>query len=78
VQQAVYPSAERARIGARARAKVAKGYRAIGAVRIDAQGRPVPVAGNPGGRKSARTTARPLTQSLDLARLETAGEDFWF
>jgi predicted DNA-binding WGR domain protein len=78
VQQAVYPIAERPRISERARAKVAKGYRASGEVRIDAQGRPVPITGNPAESTPARTAGRPLTQPLDLARLETAGEDFWF
>jgi hypothetical protein len=78
VQQAVYPLAQRERVSARARAKVAKGYRALGEARIDAQGRPVPVTGDPYGRKPERAAARPPAQSLDLARLETAGEDFWF
>jgi hypothetical protein len=78
VQQAVYPLTQRHAVIQRAPAKVAKGYRAIGEMRIDAQGRPVPVTGNPGERKPARTVGRPATPLLDLARVDTAGGDFWF
>jgi len=80
VQQACYPLTRHAEIEERARGKERKGYRYVGRFGIDADGRPVAV--NTRTTRPGRSTPKPTTKSnvspIDLSKVETGAEDYWF
>jgi hypothetical protein len=78
VQQAVYPRTQRHAVVQRAWVKEAKGYRYVGQFRIDAAGRPLPLSPPVGASPTPAGPVERHAPTLDLARLETGGEDFWF
>jgi len=80
VQQARYPLARRAEIEERARAKERKGYRYLGRYGIDADGRAVAVTAqtNRPTRSTPKPTTKPNVTPIDLSKVETGGEDYWF
>jgi hypothetical protein len=80
VQQARYPLTRRAEIEERARAKERKGYRYLGRYGIDADGRPVAVRAQPSrvNTSKPKPTTKPNVPPIDLSKVETGGEDYWF
>jgi len=80
VQQARYPLTRRAEIEERARAKERKGYRYLGRYGIDVEGRPVAVTTQT--TRPSRSTPKPTRKSnvppIDLSKVETGSEDYWF
>jgi hypothetical protein len=77
VQQAVYPRTQRDTVVQRAAAKEAKGYFYVGQFVINADGRPLATERD-ATAKGVTPAGRPAAPLIDLARLETGGEDFWF
>jgi len=80
VQQARYPLTRRAEIEERARAKERKGYRYLGRYGIDADGRPVAANAQitQPSRSTPKRTAMPNVPPIDLSKIETGSEDYWF
>jgi len=80
VQQARYPITRRAEIEERARAKERKGYRYVGRFRIDTDGRPMPLTARPSQTRPSnpKPISKPTVPPIDLSKIETGGEDYWF
>ncbi len=77
VQSATYPASRLAEVQRREQEKTRKGYVYQGQARIAADGRPVPVGS--AGAVRPRHIDRPTAASpIDLSRIETGGEDYWF
>jgi predicted DNA-binding WGR domain protein len=76
VQSETYLASRLAEVQRRERDKTRKGYVYQGQAMIAADGRPVPVGS---GAARPRHIDRPTTASpIDLSRIETGGEDYWF
>jgi hypothetical protein len=86
VQKATYPVAKRRMVMERALAKQRKGYCFLGWCRIDSAGLPVdlrrpstPASPGSADRRITPTTAsEPGIPRIDLSRIETGSDDYWF
>jgi hypothetical protein len=86
VQKATYPPAKRRMVMERALAKQRKGYCFLGWCRIDAAGRPMGLRrpstpASPGSadwRITPTTASEPGIPRIDLSRIETGSDDYWF
>jgi hypothetical protein len=59
-------------------AKEAKGYGYVGQFRIDTAGRPLPLLPEVDTSPATAGPAERQAPAIDLARLQSGGEDFWF
>ena len=86
LQKATYPASKRRMVMERALAKQRKGYCFLGWCRIDSAGRPVdlrrPSTPAPPGSADRRitptTASEPGIPRIDLSRIETGSDDYWF